>query len=165
MYYYIAAAQMMMCVNAAVMEEVSRNKDVPMKIDHRTAPREPKAKWRHEEALACIKRDYLGDPFDASTPLMKEKDFVAHFGISRARFNRMLDDFESSGFPFFRQQARAADGTVGASLEAKLLLPLKTLAYGVPPHTFQDYFQMSKTLAQECCIQFDMAIKTLHQRE
>jgi hypothetical protein len=156
---YIVAAQMMMCVHAVAMEEVSRKKDVPiMKIDHRTALREPKAKWRHEEALACIKWDYLGDPFDALTPLMKEKDLVGHFRISRARFNRMMfDNFESSGFPFFRQQARAADGTVGASLEAKLLLPLKTLAYGHIPGL------MSKTLARECCtsIQFDLAIKTL----
>ena len=163
---YTVAAQMMMCVNAVVMEETARNKkDVPMKIDHRTAPRKPKTRWRHDEALACIKRDYLGDPFDTATPLMKDSGFLLHFRISRARFKRMFNDFKSSGFPFFRQQAQAADGTVGASLEAKLLLPLKTLAYGVPPHTFQDYFQMSATLARDCCVQFDLGIKTLYQRE
>jgi hypothetical protein len=32
------------------------------------------------------------------------------------------------------------------SFEAQLLLPIKTLAYSVPPHTFMDYFQMSKVM-------------------
>jgi hypothetical protein len=42
---YIVAAQMMICANVVVMEGVSRKKDAPMKIDHRTALREPKRKW------------------------------------------------------------------------------------------------------------------------
>ena len=52
---YIVAAQMMICANVVVMEAVSRKKVVPMKNKHRTAPREPKRKWRHDEALHCIK--------------------------------------------------------------------------------------------------------------
>jgi hypothetical protein len=39
------------------------------------------------------------------------------------------------------------------SFEAQLLLPIKTLAYGVPPHTFVDYFQMFKGYARYCCRQ------------
>ena len=32
-------------------------------------------------------------------------------------------------------------------LEARMLLPLKTLAYGVACHAFSDYFQMSESMA------------------
>ncbi|KAG7354314.1 hypothetical protein IV203_003670 [Nitzschia inconspicua] len=37
-------------------------------------------------------------------------------------------------------------GRAIASVEARRLLPLKTLAYRVPPHTFIDFFQMSKEM-------------------
>jgi hypothetical protein len=58
---------------------------------------------------------------------------------------------------------RDANGRVGAALESRLLLPLKTLAsYGIPPHAFRDYFQMSETLARECCVEFDEAIKQIY---
>jgi hypothetical protein len=43
---------------------------------------------------------------------------------------------------------------VAASLDAKILLPLKTLAYGVAPHCFGDFFQVSKPMARECYKQF-----------
>jgi hypothetical protein len=52
-----------------------------------------------------------------------------------------------------------------ASLEAKLLLPLKCLAYGVPSHCFIDYFQMSKTYAKACCKEFDKVIKLIYQED
>ena len=52
-----------------------------------------------------------------------------------------------------------------SSLEAKLLLPLKTLAYGVPPHTFMDYFHMSPTHCNDCCKQFDLAIQLVYTKE
>ena len=68
------------------------------------------------------------------------------------------------GLPFFKRKP-AADGALGSSTEAKLLLPLKCLAFGVPPHTFQDYFQMSRILARECCIQYDVAIDLLYKEE
>ena len=52
-----------------------------------------------------------------------------------------------------------------ASLEAKVVLPLKSLAYGVPPHCFIDYFQMSPQMARECMIQFDKVILQLYKGE
>ena len=52
-----------------------------------------------------------------------------------------------------------------SSLEARLLLPIKTLAFGVPPHTFTDYFQMSKALAAEACKHFDNIISILYLKE
>jgi hypothetical protein len=41
------------------------------------------------------------------------------------------------------QSVHSVDGLDKSSLATRLLLPLKSLAYGVPPHTFIDYFQMS----------------------
>jgi hypothetical protein len=43
-------------------------------------------------------------------------------------------------------------------LEAKVLLPLRVLAYGVAPHTFNDYFQMSISMARSCLKRFNESI-------
>jgi hypothetical protein len=51
------------------------------------------------------------------------------------------------------------------SLAAHLLLPLNTLAYGVPSHTFMDYFLMSQQYARNCCKQFDRAMKRIYMKE
>ena len=165
----LAAIQVAMMLNAAAAHLVASAAfddvgDDVGKIDHRKLSRKSKTKWRHADALYCIKRDYLGDPLDALTPLMTEKQFVLHFRITRSRFQRLMNDIVSADIHFYKQ-AKAGDGSVGASLEAKLLLPLKCLAYGVPPHTFQDYFQMSQTLARDCCINFDRTVKLLYQSE
>jgi hypothetical protein len=58
-----------------------------------------------------------------------------------------------AGHPFYASQVDAT-GKKGASLEAKVLLPLKTFAYGVAAHAFSDYFQMSKALTAKCCDEF-----------
>jgi hypothetical protein len=50
-------------------------------------------------------------------------------------------------------------------MEARILLPLKTLAYGVPSHTFIDYFQMSPQYASDCCKQFCKAVKQVYIAE
>ncbi|KAG7337910.1 plant transposon protein [Nitzschia inconspicua] len=47
-------------------------------------------------------------------------------------------------------------------LQSKLLLPLKCLAYGEPHHAFIDYFQMSRSFAKICCVEFDKAIKSIY---
>ena len=134
------------------------------KVDHRTLPRSSKAQWKHDEALHCIRRDYLGHPNDNQSPLLSAANFQLHFRVSRARFERLRSDVANGEMPFYKGGA-AADGSTGASLEAKLLLPLKCLSHGVPPHCFQDYFQMSKTLAKACCDSFDDAVGSLHQKE
>jgi hypothetical protein len=57
-------------------------------------------------------------------------------------------------------------GKMGATYEAKILLPLETFAYGVPPHTFIDYFhQMSKGLNARCCDVFDLSMKLLYDEK
>lgn len=109
---------------------------------------------RHDQAKVVIMRDYLGPE-----PLFDEKDFKRSFKISKPRFLKMLDDFAKSGDPFYRI------GNEGSSLEAKLMLPLKCLAFGLPHHCISDYFQMSMTDAEDCCEKFDAKIKEIYGAE
>ena len=137
---------------AAVVLDAPRQKK--RKTDHRTLPRESRRQFRHAQALACIMYDYLGP-----RPLFNGREFEMMFRVSRTRFQCLLEDFGGSGNPFY-QQTTDCFNRESASIEAKLLLPLKCLAYGVPPHCFMDYFSMSKTLARECFTNFNaMAVE------
>ena len=135
------------------------------KINHRWFPRNAKRFFRHEEALHCIRRDYMGIDGDLTTPIFAGSEFASMFRISRPRFQRMLEDFGSSGIPFYSAPFVDCFGKEGASLEARLLLPLKCLSFGVPPKTFTDYFQMSPTLAKDCCNNFNAKLTTLYRKE
>jgi Plant transposon protein len=127
--------------------------------DWRSLPRERVQRYDHEGALQCINRDYLGP-----APLFADKQFDNMFRISRSRFQRLMEDFGASPISFYTNQVDAYKRK-GISMEAKLLLPLKTMAYGVAPHTFRDYFSMSKTMARACCVQFDVAIIQIYENE
>lgn len=158
-------AVMCMIQAAAVLAEASGRRQ--KKIDHRLLPRARRSNWRHNEALHCIQRDYLGIPADPSTPLFDFDGFIMMFRVSKARFQRFMEDIGSSPAEIsnFYLSTITAAGEQGASFEARLLLPLKSLAYGVPSHTFTDYFQMSKTLADKCCKNFVIVIKFLYEKE
>jgi hypothetical protein len=75
------------------------------------------------------------------------------------RFQVLMEDVMASNITFFKSTVR--DGFDRSSLAARLLLPLKTLAYGVPQHTFIHYFQMSPQYARDCCKEFDNAMRTM----
>jgi hypothetical protein len=129
-------------------EDNSVPSDVNIDPFFRNRPRQKKIPFRHSEGLHCINRDYLGLPDDPMTPLFNGVNFQMMFRVSRPRFQRLMEDIANSGIPFYRNNISAYKEQ-GSSLEAKLLLPLKSLAYEVPPHTFTDYFQMSMTLAKK----------------
>jgi Plant transposon protein len=131
--------------------------------DHRQLPRSKRRKFRHDEALACMKRDYLGIPGDLSTPLLGA-EFKTMFRLSKTRFQVLMEDVMAADIDFY-QRKKNLHADDQASLEAQLLLPIKCLAYGVPSHTFIDYFQMSKEYARECRKQFDVAIKRIYHKE
>jgi hypothetical protein len=145
-------------------EEEANNRKRKKDENFRNNPRNQRRHFRHGDALHCIKRDYLGLPGDPTTPLFIDADFKMMFRITRGRFQRLMEDIGNSGDPFYLKTTDAL-GKPGTSMEARLLLPLKSLAYGVPPHTFTDYFQMSKTLAKKCCNHFDKTIKKLYEKE
>ncbi|KAG7369994.1 plant transposon protein [Nitzschia inconspicua] len=80
------------------------------------------------------------------------------------RFERLRTDVMNANIPFYTT-TRTISGKSVASLEARLLLPLKAYAYGVPPHCFADYFQMSFNFTSECCKHFDLTIFTVYKEE
>ena len=149
------------CVAIVVAE--SRKKKP--KIDHRLLPRKPRRQFRHDEALHCIKRDYLGIEGDLTTPIFAGAEFVSMFRITRPRFERMMQDMANSGDPFFTPPFVDCFGNEGASLEARLLLPLKSISFGVPPKAFSDYFQMSKTLAKACYNKYTEVVTQIYREE
>jgi hypothetical protein len=151
-----AAASVAVTVTSAVEAEEEDEPDE--QPDHRCLRRKTRRLFKHHEALQCIMRDYLGP-----VPLFLGKEFKLMFRISRTRFEQISQDFPNN-FPFFRDSADCT-GMVKSSLQAKILLPLKTLAYGVPPHTFCDYFQMSHTHARSCVHEFEKAMLFLYEKE
>ncbi|KAG7366562.1 plant transposon protein [Nitzschia inconspicua] len=120
--------------------------------------RGPKRQFCHEDALAAINRDYL------SAGALFGKEFEHMFRISKSRFERLRTDVMNANIPFYTT-TRTISGKSVASLEARLLLPLKAYAYGVPPHCFADYFQMSFNFTSECCKHFDLTIFTVYKEE
>jgi hypothetical protein len=127
------------------------------KEDHRQLPRTNRRKFRHDQALACINRDYLGD-----APLLGV-EFKLMFRLSQGRFQVLMEDVMASDIKFFKLTGQ--DGRRKSSLAARLLLPLKTLAYRVPPHTLIDYFQMSPQYARECCKEFNNTMRRIYMNE
>jgi hypothetical protein len=84
------------------------------------------------------------------------------FRLSRGRIQVLMEDVMASTIKFFK--STGPDGSCKSSLASRLLLPLKTLAYGVPPHTFIDYFQMSPQYAKECCKEYDKAMRSIYMK-
>ena len=109
-------------------------------------------------ALQCIMRDFLGPN------AIFLDDFPVYFRISRSRFEKILLDVGRSGNSFFNPPPSVTKQPL-ASMQARLLLPLKTLAYGVAMHCFCPYFSMSKNLAIACCREFDKIINGLYKDE
>jgi hypothetical protein len=75
-----------------------------------------------------------------------------------------MEDVMASKNPFFTRTESIVGHSV-ASIEAKLLLPLKTYAYGVAPKCFCDYFQMSFPFAATVCKEFDEIMVSLYAKE
>ena len=146
-------SMMQQCVSSVVLAELPKKR----KRDHRELPREGKREFRHEHALQCILYDYLGPK-----PLFNGREFETMFRVSKRRFQCLMEDF--GNIPFY-SQVTDCFGKKGASMEARLLLPLKSMAYGVPPHTFMDYFSMSKTLAKDCYNTFQDTMIELYLKE
>ena len=143
---------------AAAEEEEQRNNHNNNNNNNRQLPTTNRLKRKRGKrrvfdshgAYKCIKRDFL------SPYALFGKEFIMIFRLSRSRVQRLLEDFGkyAERNVFFQTFRMDKAGRIGPSLEAKVLLPLKVLAYGVAPHTFCDYFSMSKPMARECFKQF-----------
>jgi uncharacterized protein YigA (DUF484 family) len=74
--------------NVIAMSLIKKRKteDAPKKTT-----RAKRRKFKHQRAALSLQDDYLGPE-----PLFKDKDFETHFRISRARFQRLLEDTGNS---------------------------------------------------------------------
>jgi hypothetical protein len=126
----------------------SRRRRKRMKIDHRKLPRSSRRTFKSDEALKCIQRDFTGRADLDFIPLYG-KEFSRIFRISRTRFQKMMEDVMASGIQFY-QPKKNRQSASQASLEAKLLLPMQCLAFGIPVTAVAPYFQMSTTMAFDC---------------
>jgi hypothetical protein len=110
-----------------------------------------------------MQQDYLRIPWDLSTPLFGQ-EFKWMFRLSRRPFELMAQDVLNRQIPYYQEKENLSVDSQ-ASIYAKLLLPLKSLAYGVPPNCFTDYFQLSEAYASVSCNKFDKVVKLLYTSE
>jgi hypothetical protein len=114
--------------------------------------RSVRTKYEHSDCARSLNRDFLGP-----TPKFKFSDV---FRISLDRFWAIFHDIRESNNTFFFNQRGS-----GAVPEARILLPLYCLAYGLPPRAVAHNYQMSPIQGRMCCIQFDKAMTELYVNE
>lgn len=143
----------------SVAAVVARTRENQVKTveEWRHLPRSKRTEYDYTRALQCVQEDYLGP-----VPRFDWKEFITMFRVSRERFQVFMEDFAED--PFYKPSFDAY-GRPSASLEVKLLHPLKTLAFGVGHHCFRDYFQLSRTMARQCVLNFCRKIKELYRNE
>ena len=123
------------------------------RYQHTARPRKKKRIFNHDRAFDSIQTDYLGPD-----PLFIGSNFKSIFRISRTRFQRMLEDVGNLNLPFYQTKEHLIGGVPTCSLQVKLLLTLKNLAFGVATHCFTDYFQMSTPMAAATINNFDIVM-------
>lgn len=112
----------------------------------------------HSRAYDAIIQDFLRPEAYWGTP----KKFTGIFPLSKDRVMSIMETLQNSGDPFYHPTP-VRKQLIGPSLEARVLLPLKHLAFAAAPHLFGPYFQMSNTMAKTCCKKFNQAM-ILHYR-
>ena len=100
----------------AVVDEQDCMDDGVCAYSHTSLPRGKRRDYSHDVAKRRVLEDFL-----CPRPLFKDKEFQRFFRVSRARFERIMVDIRNSGDP--RKKT---------SIEAKILLPLKTCLWSVP---------------------------------
>ena len=101
------------------------------RYQHTARPRKKKRISNHDRTFDSIQTDYLGPD-----PLCIGSNFKSMFRISRTRFHRILEDVGNDNQLLYRNKEHIIKGVPTCSLEANLLIPLKALAFGVPPSCF-----------------------------
>ncbi len=139
----------------AAADELGNNNRRKRMLAGGTRPPYKRRSFDNQGAYQCILRDHLVGPERTG---LCAKDFQVHFRMSRLSVESIIQVIGNSGVPFIETFRTNRFGLVGASIEAKVLLPLRVLAYGVAPHTFCDYFQMSVSQSGRCCRQFNSVI-------
>lgn len=97
--------------------------------------RQCKTKHNHERANNCIHEDYF-----SLSPIFDDKQFERMFRLRKCMVEKIIITCCNS-FPKVFHPGPDAVGNRGIPLENKILMILKTIAYGVSPQAFKDYHQ------------------------
>jgi len=142
----IAVAWIVMSTSTQILmlcdSDLDDNDEGAGKPDHRTLPRAARRKFNHERALQCIREDWLVD-----------SEFKRQFQVSRGMFEVIAQRMADHNPQFYTTKGSAHKQPI-ASIQAKILLPLKSIRHGVAPSAFGDYFQMSETLSDKARDEF-----------
>jgi hypothetical protein len=109
--------------------------------------------WDHDRAKRCIMADYLGE-----APKFALDDFKRIFRVSRSSYDNIrnylgrTDNFFRDGYDSVQREK--------ISVDSKILMALKYLAYGCSVNSFRDYFQMGESTAMKCVKMFTKALAT-----
>jgi hypothetical protein len=115
-----AAAQALINANNIAREDASLEGSIMLraarqamssrrsKEDHRKKPRTSQRVFWHDDALACIKRDYVGIAGNPRTPSLG-KEFPLMFRLSQGQFQFMIEDIAASttAAPFYLNPVNA----------------------------------------------------------
>ena len=88
-------------------EEVAESPSRKRKTSSRGTPRGSRRKFKSHEALQAIKRDYMGIPGQADTPLFGA-EFKLMFRLSKARFQKLMEDVMGANIPFFVRKKKSS---------------------------------------------------------
>jgi len=91
----------------------------------------------------AIMMDYLGD-----NPIFDSKRFQRMFRISRKVYDQVKIISQASD-PFFNRPEFDVTGRLNICNDAKIMIALKHLAFGVATFSWLDYFQMGESTARE----------------
>jgi predicted nucleic-acid-binding Zn-ribbon protein len=129
--------------NMLLLDELLQDDSVQVNADHRKLPRTKRRKMDHGRTRMCIEEDYFSPNchFNGS-------EFKRMFRVSRTQFEKIACRLAANS-SFYTEQTDAT-GVPGSSVEAKIMIALKTVGFGCSPFAFRDYFQMSQTLARKC---------------
>lgn len=130
-------------------------KAVLMKQDENHGPRKKRRPNRYnwQRARDNIQKDYFGP-----LPTFDDGQFARTFRVTKAIAEEMLLVC-GNHMVYFTETVHNITKQPNIDPKAKLLIALKTLAYGVSPTAFLDYFQMGDTTACECLIKFCQCIR------
>jgi hypothetical protein len=125
--------------------------------DDECPTRRRKSRWNWERARSAVFDDYMCD-----TPTFTDRQFERMFRISKTAMQE-LRDLLGNEDDFFTEKTCRVTGKRTICPDVKILIALKTIAYGTTPHAFLDYFQMGETTARQCVIRFANAVSNCEE--
>jgi hypothetical protein len=123
--------------------------------DKNPGPRKKRraSRFNWQRTREAIEADWFG-PY----PTFDDGQFAWMFRVTKTIAEEMLA-VSANTMSFFREMVHNVMQTPNIDPKAKLLVALKTLAFGVSAIAFTDYFQMGETTAQNCLKYFCQCIR------